>query len=145
MNLKFQISPHLSRQYMESVALRYLVLRKPLGLDFSKEQLIAEDTDFHLAVYDDKEGLLACLILTPITKEIIKMRQVAVHPKLQGKGVGTALVKFSEQFSKENNYSEISLHARDTAVPFYLRMDYEIYDAPFEEVGIPHRKMRKFI
>jgi predicted GNAT family N-acyltransferase len=35
------------------------------------------------------------------------------------------------------------LNARDTAIPFYLHLGYELVGEPFVEVGIPHRKMRK--
>jgi predicted GNAT family N-acyltransferase len=35
------------------------------------------------------------------------------------------------------------LHARATAVPFYLRLGYTVVGEPFEEVGIPHRGMEK--
>ena len=38
--------------------------------------------------------------------------------------------------------SEIALHARESAVPFYLALGYGLVGEPFEEVGIPHRKMR---
>jgi predicted GNAT family N-acyltransferase len=35
------------------------------------------------------------------------------------------------------------LHARETAVPFYLKLGYEVVGGQFEEVGIPHFKMEK--
>ncbi|RYG29002.1 GNAT family N-acetyltransferase, partial [bacterium] len=67
-----------------------------------------------------------------------KIRQVAVDPMEQGKGLGAALMRAIEPLC-----DEIYLHARDTAVPFYLRLGYQIVGEPFEEVGIPHRAMRK--
>jgi predicted GNAT family N-acyltransferase len=35
------------------------------------------------------------------------------------------------------------LHAREAAVPFYLKLGYALAGEPFEEVGIPHRAMEK--
>jgi ribosomal protein S18 acetylase RimI-like enzyme len=73
------------------------------------------------------------------------MRQVAVSDKHQGLGVGRALVDFSEKYAGDNGYSKISMHARESAVGFYLKLGYEVEGEPFEEVTIPHRSMFKRI
>lgn len=140
--ISLKLVPHGSNFYKETVELRYEILRKPLGLDFTDAQLAAESSDFHFALYKNNK-LAACLVMTPLVNGDIKMRQVAVAENLQGQGLGKILVQFSEEWSKENGYKRIVLHARQTAVPFYLSQDYEIVEAPFTEVGIPHRKMVK--
>ena len=109
--------------YQKTVQLRDKVLRKPLGLKFTNEQLAAEYTDKHLA-YMIGEGVFGCLILTKLTPEIVKMRQVAVDDDQQGKGIGAALVAYSEQWAKNNGYSTIMCHARDTAVSFYQKQGW---------------------
>ena len=129
--------------YDESVALRYDVLRKPLGLTFTEAQLALEWSDFHLAALDKSGQMLAILLLTPQGQTYLKMRQVAVSPASQGRGVGAALVSYSEDFAKSLNFNRIELHARETAMPFYLRLGYEMDENRFEEVGIPHVKMWK--
>ncbi|MFN4080100.1 MAG: GNAT family N-acetyltransferase, partial [Saprospiraceae bacterium] len=83
------------------------------------------------------------LNLTPQNPEVFKMRQVAVAPEAQGKGVGAKLVSASEQLARQLGARRIALHARETAVPFYLKLNYQIEGEPFEEVGIPHRYMVK--
>ncbi|NOZ36403.1 MAG: GNAT family N-acetyltransferase [Chlorobi bacterium] len=40
---------------------------------------------------------------------------------------------------------KIVLHARKTAVSFYLKLNYKIISEQFYEVGIPHFKMRKML
>ncbi|RYD71078.1 MAG: N-acetyltransferase, partial [Sphingobacteriales bacterium] len=116
--------------YENTVALRYDVLRKPLGLNFTKEQLQQEANDFHLAAYMD-EDLAACLILTVADTYEIKMRQVAVKDGLQGKGIGKKLVQFAENFAVEKGFRLMTLHARETAVAFYLSMQYKTKGQPF--------------
>jgi predicted GNAT family N-acyltransferase len=74
---------------------------------------------------------------------VVKMRQVAVTPQAQGKGIGKMLVDWSETFAREHLFTTMQLHARDTAVPFYLQLGYETYGDPFTEVSIPHRSMQK--
>ena len=39
----------------------------------------------------------------------------------------------------------LTLHARETAVAFYLRLGYRVVGEPFVEVTIPHRTMEKLL
>ncbi len=132
-----------SPEQIESVNLRYKILREPLGLDFTKEDLAREYEDFHLAAYIENQ-IIAILLLTPTEhKSTIKMRQVAVAEYWQGKGIGKLMVRFSEDNSKLKGFKKIELHARKTAVPFYLSLGYSVSGKMFYEVGIPHKKMFK--
>jgi predicted GNAT family N-acyltransferase len=141
-SLQYKVADFASPEQLASIELRLRVLRWPLGLDFTPEQLAAEVHEFHLVAMNG-DDLIACLLLTPQGTEEIKMRQVAVEPEWQGKGVGKDLVDLSEKVAREKGYKKMILHARDTAVPFYLKLNYEIEGEPFEEVTIPHRKMAK--
>lgn len=71
------------------------------------------------------------------------MKQVAVEPSWQQKGIGKMLVEAAEDYARESGYDIIFCHARETAVPFYLKRGYEISGAPFTEVTIPHVYMEK--
>jgi predicted GNAT family N-acyltransferase len=130
-------------EYDEAVNLRMEVLRRPLGLIYTPEQLAAEWDNLHLAAFDNSGRIVGYLNLTPENDTIVKMRQVAVAPSEQGKGVGTALVEDAEIRAVQLNFKEITLHARKTAVPFYLKLCYELLGNEFEEVNLPHFKMRK--
>lgn len=130
-------------EYDESVALRFKVLRKPLGLEYAPEQLAAEWSDIHLAAFDREGKIVGILLLTPLDGQEMKMRQVAVAPDLQGKGVGALLVAVSEETAKSLGFNKITLHAREAAVPFYLRLGYQTQGDRFVEVTIPHFKMEK--
>ncbi len=127
----------------EAVQLRYEVLRRPLGLTYTEEQLAAEYDQLHLAAYSNNSVLIGYLNLTPQDVEVVKMRQVAVAPDCQGKGVGKALVKAAEDLASQSGYKTMVLHARETAVPFYNALEYNSVGAQFEEVGIPHFRMEK--
>jgi predicted GNAT family N-acyltransferase len=133
---------HDSREYWETIELRRRVLREPLGLDFDPDDLAKESADLHVAAFE-APNLVGCLVLTLLDEVRIKMRQVAVDSTLQGFGIGTHMVAFSESLARTHGYKEMVLNARDTAVPFYLRLDYEIVGEPFEEVTIPHLRMMK--
>jgi predicted GNAT family N-acyltransferase len=134
--------PFGSVWYALSIALRFDILRKPLALHFTAEQLIIEDREFHIA-YIEEGKVLGCLILVPKENGVIKMRQVAVAENQQGKGIGKKMVLFSERFAIEKGFTIMDLNARKTAVPFYLSLKYTIVSEEFEEVTIPHLRMVK--
>lgn len=131
-----------SPAYQQSVALRFQVLREPLGLSFTREELEQEKDHFHIVCYDN--GVLAgCLVLVPQADHVIKMRQVAVDPSFQGLGIGRSLVKFAEEFARDRAFEQVVLHARETAVPFYERLEYQKVGERFEAVTLPHFEMQK--
>lgn len=129
-----------SKLQIQSIGLRYEVLRKPLGLFFSPAELSEEDHQIHVAMVKG-DRVLAVLLLKISEANVAKMRQVAVAASLQGQGLGKQLVKFSEEVCRQKKVSRIELHARKTAIPFYLSLGYEAEGPEFEEVGIPHQKM----
>lgn len=131
-----------SKQQIQSIGLRYEVLRKPLGLIYDPEDLKAEANEVHMGMMRG-EFVVAVLLLKKIADRKMKMRQVAVSSAEQGSGIGSALVDYCEKWCLENGITEIELHAREAAVSFYLKAGYHIVGDRFEEVGIPHFKMIK--
>jgi ribosomal protein S18 acetylase RimI-like enzyme len=134
-----------SPEYDEAIGLRYEILRKPLGLTYTVEQLAEEWDDFHLVAYDADYEMIGYLNFRIVDEKTLKMRQVAIAERAQNRGIGSELVKFSEQFAKGKGYEKIILHARETAIPFYEKNKYRIFGEPFVEVGIAHRKMEKWV
>jgi predicted GNAT family N-acyltransferase len=133
-------------EFDEALKLRYDVLRKPLNLEFDPNDIATEYDSFHLACYDQTSSeLLGVLILKPVDESTLKMRQVAVAGEAQSRGVGTFMVRASEQFATHKNYKKISLHARLAAVNFYLKNGYIAEGDIFQEVGIDHQFMYKLL
>lgn len=135
-----QLLPWGSKLQIQSVGLRYEILRKPLGLFYSSAELQEEQSQQHFGMVQG-ERVVAVLLLKTGHESVVKMRQVAVADNLQGKGIGKTLVRYAEAICREKLISKIELHARLTAVPFYLSLGYEKEGSVFEEVGIPHVKM----
>lgn len=142
MNIHTEIIAHNSDAYHEVVALRYRVLRAPLGLTFTPEMLAAESENTHLAIYVE-DRLAGCLMLERQDANTVKMRQVAIDTALQGKGFGRTLITFAEQIVHRQGYKNIRLMSRETVVPFYARLGYTAVGEIFEEVTLPHQEMRK--
>lgn len=127
--------------------MRRTVLRLPLGLDFTAEELESEWDQIHMAAFADGKAV-AVLLFKPLATDsgpVLKMRQVAVAEHLQGKGIGKRLIEFSEQWARDASYNKIELHARQSAVKFYTDLGYRSEGPEFTEVGIPHLKMYKYL
>lgn len=142
MKLEYKTITYGSAEYEAEIDLRTRVLREPLGLEFTDEQLAEEANQIHLGAYLDGD-LVACLVFVIVNDTTLKMRQVAVEPELQRQGIGLKLVSYSEYYAIENGYCRIELHARDVALQFYIDSGYDIEGDEFIEVGIPHHKMVK--
>jgi len=135
-----------SKSYDEMVALRDKVLRAPLGITFSEQDLAKDADDILLGLSIPRQRRIgACCILTPMDDTTIKLRQMAVEDGLQGVGIGASMLSFAESVAKEKGYKKIVLHARKVAVGFYLKYNYNIVGEEFTEVGIPHLEMENEI
>lgn len=142
--IQARIIEYGTSDYDKMVALRYKILRAPLGLTFSAEYLEKEKEDM-LCVCENEGQIVGCCILTPIDKNIVQLRQMAVEDSTQKKGIGAKLLLFAEESAKENGFDKIVLHARKFAIGFYLKYNYGIVGDEFEEVGIPHFEMQKIL
>lgn len=142
-NLYFKLIDCGSEDYKKAVALREEILRNPLGLFFTKEELELEKGHIHIAGFLGQE-LCVTAVLVP-DGDKVKMQRVAAKAQFQGKGIGSALIRFCEKHAKKQGFKSIYCHARETAVPFYLKHKYLYEGKPFDEDGIPHQKMTKSI
>jgi len=131
-----------TKQYKQMVDLRYHILRKPLGMSFTQEELNEEKDNIHIGCFDD-DKLEGCFMLVPINNATVQLRQMAVIAGLQGKGIGKVLMQFAENISRDLGYKKIMMHARKTAIGFYEKLGYTTTGKEFLEVTIPHFAMEK--
>lgn len=144
--MNFRIIGYGSCAYRDMVALRDAVLRKPLGLTFTEAYLQQEINDWLIGCYlteNDRELLAGCCILTPVSDTTVQLRQMAVAPEFQGRGIGSSIIAFAEQQAVSNGFTELMMHARKTAAGFYEKLGYKIHGDEFMEVGILHYEMKK--
>ncbi len=140
--MAIKVIDHGSEEYKQMIALRQLLLRKPLGLTFGEEELAAEKSDILIGCFDD-DKLEGCCMLTETDPGILRLRQMAVISGLQGKGMGRAILQFAENIARDRGYKKIIMHARKTATGFYEKLGYEITSKEFLEISIPHYLMEK--
>jgi len=144
MTIKVEQIAHGSPTYREALLIRYEVLRRPLGLDYTSEQIAKEVIDLHFVLYIN-DLMIGTFIMSPIDKLRIKMRQMAIAEKYQLQGYGKVMLQAAEKFAINNQYKIIFCHARQSAVFFYLKNNWRIKGDEFLEVGIPHFYMEKYL
>lgn len=131
-----------SEQYRSACRLRDAVLRRPLGLPLSEDDLRGEAEQLHFAMFADQE-LVACVTAVPLSTTGARIRQTAVAPAYQQRGVASDMMRQVEANLAARGYTSLSLHARKSAIGFYKKLGYATVGEEFMEVTVPHHKMIK--
>jgi predicted GNAT family N-acyltransferase len=74
-----------------------------------------------------------------------KAERVGVLASKRDHGVGRALMHAIEMRARDLELEAVVLHAQVEVISFYEKLGYEAYGEIFEEAGIEHRGMRKFL
>ena len=140
--MALKIIDHGSREYQQMVQLRNDILRKPLKLTLTPEELAREKDEILIGAFEE-ERMLGCCMLIIVDPSTVRLRQMAVLNNLQGKGIGRALMQFAENIARDRGFKKIIMHARKSAAGFYEKLGYQVCSEEFEEVTLPHYEMEK--
>ncbi len=77
--------------------------------------------------------------------EEVKIGRMAVLPPLRGTGVGRYILRFLMDRARARGFRKAILHAQLSAEGFYLKEGFTPVGGVFDEAGIVHRKMEKFL
>ncbi|MEJ6582790.1 MAG: GNAT family N-acetyltransferase [Crocinitomicaceae bacterium] len=122
MNIEIR-TPISPKEWELYYALRYDVLRKPLNQPLGSERNDGDLKGIHFALFED--GMLRAIArLDKVDDETGQTRFVAVDTVVQGKGFGKLIMEAVEVKSIARGNKKMILHARDYALPFYLRLGY---------------------
>lgn len=132
-------------EYNETLKIRDKVLRRPSNKSIYDDDLSDEENkDILFGAFDDK-NLLGVITLSIKTKDIAKIRFLAVDTELQRSGVGSKLINYIENYALEKGYKELILEARCTAKGFYLKHGYETVGEVYipSHIHVEHIEMKK--
>lgn len=130
--------------YEKELELRDVVLRRPIGLSITQDDLSRECYDQHYGLVENNE-LLACLVITGLDDFTVQLRQMAVAESCRGKGLGLKLVSGVENILQSEGIRKIVLQARRTAEQFYVKCGYQTVGEGYIKIGLPHINMEKLI
>lgn len=116
---------------------------------FIEEQSIPEADE-----WDDSDPLCWHVLAVAANRDVVgtgrldpagKIGRVAVLPQYRGTGVGAAIVSHLVGLAAGHGLAEVYLNAQTSALRFYERLGFRAEGPEFDEVGIPHRRMRQRI
>ena len=133
-----------TEEYQRLLDFRFNNLRKPLNLEWSKEDLLNENKQIHFALKNQSE-IIGSFCLKKINCSTIRLRQMAIEKKFQKQGYGSSILKFTEKFAIKNNYKKIIIIARLSALDFYKKNFFKTSGNIFTEVKVSSINMYKKI
>ncbi len=134
-----------SPEYRLECRLREEVLRRPLELPLSEEDLAGEEDQLHFGLFEAGGDLVACVVAVPLSPIDARIRQMAVSPPHRRKGLGERMMGELERNLKARGFRNLVLEARTSAVGFYEKLGYTIDGDEFVHVTIPHLRMVKTV
>jgi predicted GNAT family N-acyltransferase len=136
-------TPKTDSEWDDYFDLRYRILRAPLDQPRGSEKNEGDSTGIHFALYED-DVLKAIARLDQAEINVAQVRFVAVEENSQGKGYGKTIMIATEEAAKDRGDELMVLHARDYAVDFYLKLEYQLAEKSHLLFGVlQHFFMRK--
>ncbi len=130
--------------YKEVIQLRDKILRKPIGRSIADDDLTVEKDYIHIAVIDDGRVIGTCQF-KPLDDHSVLMKQVCIDDTYQGRQIGRRMFEASEEILRKKGITHIDVHARHTALGYYLKMGFVEVGETFIEVGLLHHGMSREI
>ena len=142
--ITYGIAPYKSDDYDMILKMRDEVMRQPIGLTLSEQDVADDSTAEHVWLRVNGE-IKATAKLVAEDENTIRLRMVAVSQQSQGMGLGRLIVEFCENYVAARGHSRIIFDARLNVEGFYSKLGYEVSGDVYEKVGIPHVFMSKDI
>ncbi len=120
-------SPKSEVEWEQYYSLRYRILRQPWNQPRGSERNEGDEIGLHFALYEN-EILKAIARLDINDEKSAQVRFMAVETEIQRKGYGKQVMLAVESYCKSISISEIILHAREVAIPFYESLDYQLVE-----------------
>lgn len=140
-NIIFKVVKYGSDEHAKAIALRKEVLYEARGI--SSADYNEENSHVQIVGFSDGAIIATCSLVPE--EDNCRMRYVAIRSDIQGGGIGSKMLTFFEEEARAKNFQSIYCHARDTAINFYTKNGYKTEGEIFDQVTIPHIKMRKIL
>ena len=120
---------------------------------FIEEQRIEERDEWdeldpvvtHVLLFERSASAKRDVVGTGRLEPTGKIGRVAVLPQYRGTGAGVAVMRRLLDLAAERGFTEVYLNAQVSAAGFYERLGFRADGPEFDEVGIPHQRMRRAV
>jgi predicted GNAT family N-acyltransferase len=130
--------------YRQALRLREAVLREPLGLTITEEELADDATRQHFCAIS-YGVVIGSVSLKPLDETTLQLKQMAVAEDRRRERIGALLLAHAEEWGASGGFFLMVLNARMGAEGFYVRFGYQALGEPFNENTIPHIRMTKHL
>ena len=137
-------TPETPAEWDAYYQLRYDILRAPWGQAPGSEKTPDEDAQQHFAYFDEQQQIIGVIRLDSCDAQTGQIRFMAVAANAQRKGIGRALMQFTEEKAREKQCTQMNVHAREHALEFYTKLGYQYLEKSHLLFGeIQHHLMSK--
>ncbi|MEM7192137.1 MAG: GNAT family N-acetyltransferase [Pseudomonadota bacterium] len=135
-------APLGSYLYRTALRLREDILRRPLGLTVSHEEL-ADDTMRQHFCAVRFGAVVGTISVRPLDETTLHLKQMAVVSQGRAAHIGSDLVAHVEDWGARAGFRRMVAHARVGVEGFYLKLGYAPEGDIFLEQTIPHLRVTK--
>jgi predicted GNAT family N-acyltransferase len=135
---------HEAPAFDDALALRKRVFVEEQDVPLDREVDGRDPEATHFLVRDAGEPVATARVREYDGGSALKVERVAVAGERRGEGYGDEVMDAVEAHGRERGYDRLVLDAQVPVVGFYERRGYTVEDdEPFDDAGIPHRRMAK--
>lgn len=127
----------------KALALRHRVFCDEQGVAVDLELDGRDGQALHLVAVSGGRVVGTCRLV--LDGSTAKLGRLAVEPGERGRGLGARLLARAEEQAREAGAARISLHAQLAARGLYERGGFAPVGRPFDEAGIEHVLMEKWL
>jgi len=129
------ITPRTENQVAKYYNFRWQMLREPLQLPEGSERDEYDEMSHHRMIVDGRGRPMAIgrLYITPDNEA--QIRYMAVKPNRRGKGLGSLILVALESFARQEGVKRLVCNARQEAIAFYEKNEFESKGELSEQVG----------
>ncbi len=127
--------------FTQAKMLRYRALFKPFGVPENTDFGDTDPASTHVVALDG--GRVVGYARLVRRGNEAQIRHLCVDPKVQGRGLGTELMKTLIERARDAGAKTVFLNARFTALGVYRRLGFAEVGPliPAEDVALPHKRM----
>ena len=132
------------RDLQRVFAIRHQVFVLEQGVPLDMEQDSYDAQAIHWLAWDGDQAV-ATARLVPTSNQQGKVGRVAVLQGQRGNGLGRSLMLAIHQWAEQENLKRLILDAQISVISFYDKLGYQAEGDIFEDCGILHRRMLKWL
>lgn len=127
----------------QALSIRKQVFVEEQGVPAELELDAYDDNALHWLLWRDQQPVATARLLRQENQG--KVGRVAVVPAWRGHGLGRKVMEEIHNWSRLQPLEKIVLDAQVQVVPFYEKLGYEPIGELFEEAGIMHQRMVRWL